>query len=87
MVRVNASLDDIVRVFAEVEQAYRAKGFTQGSISSLEARPVGASSVFATVRWLYQGAGGETLWQSTFSYNLYGRHGAWKILLQTMHDA
>lgn len=39
-----------------------------------------------TVRWIYRGANGETLWESTFSYNLYRSQAAWKILLQTMHD-
>jgi hypothetical protein len=35
----------------------------------------------------YRGACDELLWKTTFSYNLYRHDGAWKILMQTMHDS
>jgi hypothetical protein len=52
----------------------------------LESQVLGANSVLATVRWAYKDASGKTLWEWTFSYNLYKSSGAWKILLQTLHD-
>ena len=87
MVRVNPKLSDTERLFAEVDEKYRARGFTHGAIVSLDIHPLGGNSALATVHWAYKGAHEETIWETTFSYNLYRREGAWKILVQTMHDS
>lgn len=87
VVRVNRTLKDIQLLFAEIDERYRAKGFTHADILSLDSRPLGSNSVLATVHWAYKGARGNTLWETTFSYNLYRRDGVWKILVLTMHDA
>ncbi len=81
--RVNPTRKDTEALFAEVDEKYRARGFTHGDILTLDIRPLGSSSALATVQWAYKDARGETLWQTTFSYNLYRRDGAWKILVQT----
>ena len=85
-VRVNATRKQTQVIFADIDRRYRAKGFTHGEMLSLEAKPLGANSVLATVHWAYKGAAGTTLWETTFSYNLYRYERGWKILLQTMHD-
>jgi hypothetical protein len=54
---------------------------------SLDSHPIGSNSTIATVRWKYTDTAGKSLWEWTFSYNLYKTNGKWKILLQTMHDA
>jgi hypothetical protein len=87
VVRVSPTLKDTERLFAEVDQKYRARGFTHGAIVSLDIRQLGANSALATVHWAYKGLREETIWETTFSYNLYRREGAWKILVQTMHDS
>lgn len=86
-VRVNPTRKDTELLFAEVDKSYRSKGFTHGDILSLETHPLGSNSALATVRWAYRGADARTLWETTFSYNLYCREGIWKILVQTMHDS
>jgi hypothetical protein len=87
VVRVNPMRKDTEQLFSEVDKNYRARGFTHGDIITIDVRPLGSNSAFVTVRWAYKGADEKTLWESTFSYNLYRRDGAWKILVQTMHDA
>jgi hypothetical protein len=87
IVRVNPVRRDTELLFAEVDEKYRARGFTHGDIVTMDIHPLGSNSALATVQWAYKGAGGETLWETTFSYNLYWRDGAWKILVQTMHDS
>jgi hypothetical protein len=87
VVRVNPTRTDTESLFAEVDEKYRAAGFTHGDILALDVQPLGASSALATVRWAYKDARGKALWETTFSYNLYRRDGAWKILVQTMHDS
>ncbi len=87
VVRVNPTRNDTESLFAEVDEKYRAAGFTYGDILALDVQPLGSASALATVRWAYKGVRDDTLWETTFSYNLYRRDGAWKILLQTMHDA
>lgn len=87
VVRVNPTRKDTELLFADVDRNYRARGFTHGAIVTMDVQPLGANSAFATVRWAYKGAREETLWETTFSYNLYRREGAWKILVQTMHDS
>ena len=86
-VRVNPTRKDTELLFAEVDENYRSKGFTHGDILTLDIHPLGSNSAFATVRWAYKGADEKTLWETTFSYNLHCRDGAWKILVQTMHDS
>jgi len=86
VVRVNPTLKDTQLLFAEVDEKYRARGFTHGEILSLDIRSLGSNSALATVHWAYKGAREETIWETTFSYNLYRRNGVWKILVQTMHD-
>jgi hypothetical protein len=85
--RVNSTRRDTELIFAEVDKNYRTKGFTHGSIVTMDVQPLGSSSALATVRWAYKDADEKILWETTFSYNLYRRDGAWKILVQTMHDA
>jgi hypothetical protein len=87
VVRVNPTRKDTESLFAEVDEKYRAGGFTHAGILCRDVRPLGSGSALATVRWAYKGAREETLWETTFSYNLYRRDGAWKILVQTMHDS
>jgi hypothetical protein len=84
--RPNATRKDTEAFFGPVLDKYRAQGFSGADILSLESQPLGVNSVLATVRWAYKDASGKTLWEWTFSYNLYKSSGAWKILLQTMHD-
>ena len=85
--RVNPIHDDTERLFAEVDATYRTRGFTHGDILSLDVQPLGPNAALATVQWAYMGACEELLWKTTFTYNLLRRDGAWKILVQTMHDA
>jgi len=85
--RVNPTRKDTELLFAEVDKNYRSKGFTHGDILTLDIHPLGSNCAFATVRWAYKGADEKTLWETTFSYNLYCRNGSWKILVQTMHDS
>ena len=86
-VRVNRTRKDTELLFAEVDEKYRSKGFTHGDILTLDIYPLGSKNALATVRWAYKGADDKTLWETTFSYNLHCRDGAWKILVQTMHDS
>jgi len=86
VVRVNPSHDATTAIFREVDKQYRARGFTHGDYVLMESQNVGANSAFATLRWSYKDAAGNTLWETTFSYNLYRQANGWKILLQTMHD-
>lgn len=85
-VRVNATRVETEKLFGDVDRQYRAKGFTHGKLLAKESRDLGANGALATIRWAYLDTGGKTLWETTFSYNLYRREGAWKILVQTMHD-
>ena len=85
-VRLNATRRDTETFFAGVDASYRERGFRQGAIVFLIEQSLGANSAIATIQWAYQDAGGGTLWESTFSYNVYKLDGGWKILLQTMHD-
>jgi hypothetical protein len=87
VVRVNPTLEDTQELFAQVDEQYRARGFTHAEILSLEARPLGSNSALATVHWAYKGPRQNTLWETTFSYNLHRRDGACKILVLTMHEA
>jgi hypothetical protein len=85
--RVNPTRRDTELLFAEVDKNYRSRNFTHGAIVTMAVHPLGSNSALATVRWAYKDQDDKTLWETTFSYNLYRRDGAWKILVQTMHDA
>jgi hypothetical protein len=85
-VRLNATRQDSEAFFAGVDKTYRERGFRQGAILFLIEQSLGANSAIATIQWAYRDAAGKTLWESTFSYNVYRLGGGWKILLQTMHD-
>jgi hypothetical protein len=84
--RVNPSRSDTASLFAEVDRQYRSRGYTQGERLSLDWKSLGANCALATIRWSYQSPSGETLWETTFSYNLIKQNGDWKIYVQTMHD-
>ena len=86
VVRVNLTRKETESLLTEVDATYRARGFTHGDVLAIHVEPLGANSALATVQWGYKGACEELLWKTTFSYNLYRRDGAWKILVQTMHD-
>jgi hypothetical protein len=83
---LSTTRQDTAAFFASVLEKYRGMGWTRGEIMKLESWPLGVNSVLATVRWAYQDDAGKTLWEWTFSYNLYRIEGTWKILLQTKHD-
>ena len=85
--RLNVTRKDTEAFFGPVLEKYRAQGFARADIVSLESQPLGINSVLATIRWAYKDTSDKTLWEWTFSYNLYKSNGAWKILLQTMHDS
>ena len=86
VVRVHPTRGDTERLFAEVDASDRERGFTHGEILAMHVEPLGSSGALATVHWAYMGACEELLWKTTISYNLYRRDGAWRILVQTMHD-
>ena len=87
VVRVSSTRKDTEALFTDVDATDRTRGFTHGEILGIDVELLGANSALATVQWAYMGACEELLWKATFSYNLYRRDGAWKILVQTMHDA
>lgn len=85
-VRFSPARKDTETFFATVDANYRERGFRQGAILFIIEQSLGANSAIATIQWAYKDAVGRTLWESTFSYNLYKLGADWKILLQTMHD-
>jgi len=85
-VRLHPTRKDSEAFFAAIAANLRERGFRQGAILFLIEQSLGANSAIATIQWAYKDADGGTLWESTFSYNLYKLGGEWKILLQTMHD-
>jgi hypothetical protein len=84
---LNVTRRDTEEFFAKALDIYRSKGFADGAMLSLDSSPIGSNSAIATIRWQYTDTAGKSLWEWTFSYNLYKSNGEWKILLQTMHDA
>ena len=84
---LHVTRQEVETFFASALAKYRAMGWSRGQLMSLESQTLGINSTLATVRWAYQDDGGKTLWEWSFSYNLYRSEGAWKILLQTMHDS
>ena len=85
--RLNATRADTEAFFGQVLDKYRSQGFHHASILSFDTRPIGVNSVIVTIKWAYKDQGDKALWEWTFSYNMYKSGGAWKILLQTMHDS
>jgi len=85
-IRLSQTKKDTEAFFKEILDQYRAKGFDGGKLLAIDAVELGINAGRATVRWAYQDRAGRTLWESTFSYNLYSVGGAWKIVLQTLHD-
>lgn len=85
--RLNATKADTESFFGQVLEKYRSQGFHHGNIVSFDSKPIGTNSAIVTIRWAYKGSNDKTLWEWVFSYNMYKSGGAWKILLQTMHDA
>jgi hypothetical protein len=47
---------------------------------------LGEDHALVTVRWAYKRSSGETIWESTFSYNVIKQSDGWKIYVQTLHD-
>ena len=86
VVCVIPSSAETMALFTEIDRQYRGRGFTHADYALLDSRDLGANSAMATLRWAYKNAAGGTIWETTFSYNLYRRHGAWKILVLTTHD-
>ena len=84
---LNPTRKDCETFFASVLEKYEARGWTRGEILKLESQPLGVNSILATILWAYKDKAGKTLWEWTFSYNLYKSNGEWKILLQTLHDS
>jgi hypothetical protein len=84
--RVHLSNADITALLTDVDKQYRDRGYTHADSVSFACTSLGASSALATVRWAYKGPDEQTIWETTFSYNVHRRDGAWKILVQTMHD-
>jgi len=85
-IRLSQARKDTEAFFKEILEQYRAKGFDSGKLLAIDAVELGINSGRATVRWAYQDRAGRTLWESTFSYNLYSVGRACKIVLQTLHD-
>ena len=85
-VRLNHTRQDTADFFQQVIAKYRAQGWHRGEMLSMETRNVGSKSAQATIRWAYKNAEDQTLWEWTFTYNLYEADGDWKILLQTLHE-
>lgn len=85
-IRLCQTRKDAEAFFKEVTEKYRAKGFDGGKLLAIDTAQIGVNSARATIRWAYQDRAGRTLWEWAFTYNLYNIGGAWKIVLQTLHD-
>jgi hypothetical protein len=84
--KVHLSRADITSLFTAVDKQYRDRGYNRGECLSFDWQSLDARCALATVRWAYQGPNSETIWETTFTYNLMKQDGAWKIYVQTMHD-
>lgn len=87
VVRLHASHADLAALFVELDKQYRDRGYTHTNYVSFDWQSFGANGGLATLRWAYKDPQERAIWHSTYAYNLYKRDGAWKILMQTMHDA
>jgi hypothetical protein len=86
IVRVHATREEIERRADDLHAGYRTRGVTHGDVRSVEVRRLGADSALAVVRWAFMGACDELLWTTTCSYELYRYGGAWKIVVETVHE-
>lgn len=84
--RVHLSREDFASHFDVVDKQYRDRGYKRGECLSFNSQSLDAKCALATVRWAYRGSASETIWETTFTYNLMKQDGAWKIYVQTMHD-
>ena len=87
MARMHATRNDMEIVLGDVDARDRTRGFTRADLVTVDVQPLGSSSALATVQWAFKGACDELLWTAAVSYNLCRCDGAWKILVQTMHDS
>ena len=73
---------------AELMTAYRNAGATEAAMAGLDVKPLGRSSVLATVHWNALAADGTLVRDFHTSYQLL-RDGStgWRILTYTNHDA
>lgn len=85
--RMHPTRKDLGIVLGDGDARDRTRGFTRADLVTVDVKPLGSSSALATVQWAIKGACDELLWTATVSYNLYRCDGAWKILVQTMHDS
>ena len=85
--RMHPTRKDMELVLGDVDARDRTRGFTRADLVTVDVQPLGSNSALATVRWASKGACEEMLGTATVSYNLYRCEGAWKILVQTMHDS
>lgn len=84
---LNATRADTEAFFGQVLEKYRAQRFHHGGILIFDSEAIGTNSAFVTIKWAYKDSNDKTLWEWTFSYNMYKSAGQWKILLQTLHDS
>ena len=85
--KLNETRPETERFFQDVLAKYRSKGFSMARRLSFQSIPLGSNSVLATIAWAYEDQAGSTLWEWTFSYNLYVVDRRWQIVLQTLHDS
>ena len=86
-VRVHPTRADIEQRAAQIDAGYRTRGFTHADLLTMSLQRLSADSALAIVRWAYKGACEELLWTTTCSYEFYRYEGAWKIVVETVHDA
>lgn len=77
---------DLAALFEVVDRQYRERGYELGEQLSFDWQPLGNQCALTTIRWAYKRPSGETIWETTFSYNVIRQQGAWKIYVQTLHD-
>ena len=87
VVCVHSTREEIEQRLDELHAGYRMRGFAHGEIRSVDVQQLGADSALAVVRWASMGACDELLWTTTCSYELYRYAGAWKIVVETVHEA
>jgi hypothetical protein len=86
MLKAQPSRSDLAALFELVDKEYRSKGYDRGERRSFDYKPLGTGSALVTICWAYKRANGETIWETTFSYNVIKQSAGWKIYVQTMHD-
>jgi hypothetical protein len=84
--KAHLSRGELTSLFDVVDRQYRERGYEQGEQLSFDWQPLGVHCALTTIRWAYKRPSGETIWETTFSYNVIRRDGTWKIYAQTMHD-